>query len=305
MKRVFRWCRAAFLLAVALALGAWLIGVVRTAMQPSVRLPDGSVLHVAQVEFAEDHNFSRGSEMLSNAGDFVSEHLPFYYDLPERMRFPFERLMSHPSSGFSSGGESLAVWFWHQPETSPALELKGAELLDDATGERLDFSEFRDRNDSELPGSISFSILPRRQRTLTIRILAGDQTHLLTIKSPFVGKKFPTWHPSPLPQSQQVAGIEVTMKGWRSFRDGTTANHLNFHPLLDIRVDGELRNDWFQYGVSMEDAIGNTGSRLPLSESAWKITATIVRSSSHPSVVGDRGEEYSVEFIVPPPSDPR
>ncbi len=285
MKRLFRWCRAAFAMAVALALIACLIAFVRSAMQPRVRLPDGSVLRVAQVEFSEDHNFSLGSEALSNAGDLVSERLPFYYDLPDRVRFPFERLTSHPSSGFSRGGESLAVWLWHQAGTPPALELKGAELLDDANGERLDFSEFRDMSDSVLPGSIAFSILPRRQRTLTIRLLGGDQTRLLTIKSPFAGKEFPTWHPSPLPQSQRVREIDITMKGWESFRDGTAENNLNFHPRLDIRVDGELRNDWFKYGASMEDATGNSGSRLPLSESAWKISATIVRSADHPLVL--------------------
>ena len=284
MKRLFRWCRAAFAIAVVLALAACLIAFVRSAMQPSVRLPGGSVLRVAQVEFGEDHNFSLGSEALSNAGDFVSEHLPLYYDLPSGMRHSFERLTSHPSSGFG-GGDSLAVWLWHQPRTSPALELKGAELLDDATGERLDFAEFSNMTDTVLPGSILFTILPRRQRTLTIRILAGDQTRLLTIKSPFAGKEFPTWHPSSLPQSQRIREIEVTMKGWESFRDGTAENNLNFFALLDIRVDGELRNDWFKYGGSMEDATGNSGTRLPLSESAWKVSATIVRSAYHPLVL--------------------
>ena len=296
MKRLFRWCRVALLIAVVLALSAWLIVFVRDAMQPSVRLPDGSILWVAQMEYGEDHYFSLGSEALSNAGEFVSEQLPFYYDLPDGLRYRFERVTSNPGRGFG-GGESLAVWLWHRPGKSPALELKGAELLDDATGERLDFSEFSNMNDGEMPGSISFSLLPRRQNTLTIRILAGDQTRLLTVKSPFAGRKFSTWHPAPLPQSQRVREIEMTMRGWDSYSDRTAENNLCYFALIDIRVDGELRNDWFRSYPSTEDATGNSGSRLPLSESAWKISVTTIRTADHPLV---RAHSDTLEGVAIP-----
>ncbi len=285
MKRLFRWCRAAFVMAVALALVAWLIAALRNAIQPSVRLPNGSVLRVAKVDYGEMHEFYRGSEAMNKAGEFVSEHLPFYYDLPDRMRRPFERLTSYTGRGFGGGGDALAVWFWHPPGGSRVLELKGAELLDDATGERIDFSEFSNMGDNEYPGYISFSLLPRRQLTLTIRILAGEQTRLLKIKSPLAGRKYPIWQPAPLPQSQRVAEIEMTMRGWESYGDGTAENNLCFLALIDIRVDGQLRNDWFTSYPSTEDATGNSGPRLPLSESAWKISVTTVRSPDHPLVL--------------------
>lgn len=299
MRRLFRWCRTAFLMAVALALVAWLIAAVRSAMQPSVRLPDGSVLRVAKVDYGEMHGFYRGSQALSKAGMFVSEHLPFYYDLPAGMRRPFERLTSYTGRSFGRGGDSLAVWFWRQPGTSKALELKGAELLDDATGQRLDFSEFSNMNDEESPGSISFLLLPRRQRTLTIRILAREQTRLLKVKSPLAGKNYPIWQPAPLPQSQRVAEIEMTMRGWESYGDGTAENNLCFLALIDIRVDGELRNDWFRSYPSTEDATGNSGPRLPLSESAWKISVTTVRSPDHPLVLAH--SETLADVPIPGP----
>jgi len=75
------------------------------------------------------------------------------------------------------------------------------------------------------------------------------------------------------------------MKGWEPFGDGTAENQLNFSPLLEIRVDRELRNEWFRFGGSMEDATGNHGSRLPLSETAWKFKGTIFRSADHPLVL--------------------
>lgn len=284
MKRLFRWCRAAFLMVFVLALVTWLVVVVRTAVQPSVRLPDGSVLRVAKVDYGERHEFYRGSQALSEAGEFVSDHLPFYYDLPKGIREPFERMTSYTGESFSTGGDSLAVWFWPQPGTSQAQEIKGAELLDDATGERLDFSEFHNTNSNEYPNHIVFSLLPRRQRKLTIRVLAGEQTCLLKIKSPLAGRKYPIWQPAPLPQSQRVAEIEMTMRGWESYGDGTAENNLCFQAQIDIRVDGELRNDWFVSYPSTEDATGNSGPRLPLSESAWKVSVTTVRRADHPLV---------------------
>jgi len=268
----------------ALALAAWLIVVVRNALQPSVRLPDGSVLRVAKVNYGEMHEFHRGSRNLSDAVEFVSENLPFYYDLPDGIRDPFERLTAYSETSFGAGGDSLVVWFWHQPGAGQPVELKGAELLDDATGKRLDFSGFSDMGNNDLPGSISFSLLPRRQRTLTIRILAGDQTRLLKIKSPLAGRQYPTWHPAPLPQSRRVREIEMTMRGWESYSDRSPENNLCYLALIDIRLDGELRNDWFTSYPSTEDATGNSGSRLPLSESAWKISVSTVRTMDHPLV---------------------
>jgi hypothetical protein len=273
---------AVFVVAVALIAG--LIVRARNAMQPRIRLPDGSILRVAKVDYGEMHEFYRGSESLQKAGEFVTEHLPFYYALPSGIRHPFERMTSYVGSGFSRGGNSLAVWIWHQPGTSASLDIKGAELLDDATGQCLDFSDFENRNSTVSPSHVSFSVLPRRQPTLTIRILAGDQSRLLTIENPFARRKFPEWHPAALPQSKRVAEIDMTMRGWDSFRDGTAANQLNFFALIDIRVEGGLRNDWFRSYPSTEDATGNSGSRLPLSESAWKVSVRTVRTADHPLV---------------------
>jgi hypothetical protein len=285
MKRIFQWARVALVLIVTLALLTWLIAVVRTAMQPSVRLPDDSILRVVKVEYGESHEFHRGSETLSKAVEFVSDHLPFYYDLPDAMRRTFQGMGSYVSTGSSFGADTLGVWIWREREATGALELQGAELLDDAKGKRVSFSDFQNVGTNGLPGHLSFSVLPRRQRTLTIRILAGNETRLLTIKNPLAGRKYPTWQPSPLPHSERVADIVMTMTGWESFRDGTTANNLNYYPRLDVQVNGELRDDWFRWWASMEDATGNSGTQLPLSESAWKVSATLVRSAGHPLVL--------------------
>ena len=161
MKRLFRRCRAAFLMAVVLALVTWLIAVARTAMQLSVRLPDGSVLRVAKVEYGGEHDFYRGSEALSKAGELVSDNLPFYYDLPSGIRNPFERLTSYTGESFSTGGDSLTVWFWHQPGASQAVKLKGAELLDDAIGEPIDFSEIHNAVQT-IPGGANLQGSHRR-----------------------------------------------------------------------------------------------------------------------------------------------
>ena len=68
MRRLFRWCRTAFLMVAALAVAAWLIAIVRNAMQPSVRLPDGSFLRVAKVHYGETHEILSGLAKRSKNG---------------------------------------------------------------------------------------------------------------------------------------------------------------------------------------------------------------------------------------------
>lgn len=275
----------AFVLIATLALLTWLIPAVRTAMQASVRLPDGSVLRVVKTECGESHEFHRGSRVLSEAVELVSDRLPFYYDLPDAVRRPFQEIGTYTTSKPSFGVDTLGVWICREPNAAKVSDLQGAELLDDANGSSVDFSDFRNLGTNGLPGHLSFSVIPRRQRTLTIRILAGNETRQLSFKNPLVGRKYPTWQPSPLPHSEPVDDIIVTMTGWESFRDGTTANNLNYYPQLDVQVNGESRNDWFRWWADMEDATGNSGTRLPPSENAWKVTATLARSAAHPLVV--------------------
>jgi hypothetical protein len=286
IKQVFRSCRRAFSIGIALVVVVWLVTIVRTALQPSVRLPDGSALRVVKVHYGDTDGFYRGSETLSKAAEFVSERMPFYYDSPPFLRHYFEELTSYTGSEYRAGGDTLGLWVLREPGSPGALELRGAELLDDITGERVEFSSFNNMGTNGLPGHLAFSVLPRRQRTLSIRILAGDHTRLLTIKNPLAGKQFPIWQAAPLPQSRRIDEIEVVMTGWESFGDGTAENQLNHFPLLDFRVGGEVRNDWFGFcGWSMEDATGNSGTRLPLSESAWKFSTSIFRSADHPDVL--------------------
>lgn len=97
MKRVLRLLFRPMLFLAAFVFVAWIGVTLRTALQPSVRLPDGSVLRIVKVDYGDTHEFYRGSELLSRAAEFVSETNPFYYDSPPALRRSFERFASQIS----------------------------------------------------------------------------------------------------------------------------------------------------------------------------------------------------------------
>jgi hypothetical protein len=118
--------------------------------------------------------------------------------------------------------------------------------------------------------TLSFSIFPRRDRDIALRIFQRDSKGILTpcntlsFSNP-VYRAYPQWQAEVLPATKRTGDLEVTLKSFKTGPAGGNNNvvALKFHPLQNT---SEI---WQAAGVELSDATGNSVSGSGSSSTSW------------------------------------
>ena len=125
---------------------------------------------------------------------------------------------------------------------------------------------------------IRLSAFPRRQALFTCRLFDGKSNEIATFKvrNP-INRSYPVWKPLPLPQTQSNGVVSLRLDSFE-LQKTFIGTYVKPHWSVDS-TDPKWRNAVPNYD-ELSDASGNVANSLSPMESAWKIRASVYRSST-------------------------
>lgn len=241
---------------------AALQGIVRpgAATRSQTRtLEDGHTLTLREYQYGA--NLSFGSPLERAADRFLPERLRRSLGLKSPWKLnnsdPALGLWFHysgPPNQFGSQAQcSIADESGFFVQRTGSVSIRGA---DDGTGTSI---------------TLSFPALPRRSRTLRIKIGRRDakwrweELADYEIPNPAFGSGFPVWPAESLPASRAINDLEITLErlafGTGSNRKfeapKTGSDPVNGLAAFVVKQGGAVTTDWKPDGVEMADATGN------------------------------------------------
>jgi len=271
-------------LAVVLAVfaGAWLLRMWAEARNPRKPLPGGGTARVYAVTHEE------GSHHIELPRQPLTERLRAAMNVNERSLESFlEELADVRSSGRAAGygGPTLMLWLQTEGRANPPNIAKVELVLDDGQVARGHSERSGSAGDFQYL-SASFPLVPHRQKKLRFRLEMDGGTLEFVAANPAYLKKLGVWQPQPLPQTQRVGEVEVTLRDLRwvpSISDWPGENPCVVEPSWLTRVQGVQNAEALSEEVQILDAGGNVKMDLGiLSEPAWKVRATFTRTRRYP-----------------------
>ena len=150
-----------------------------------------------------------------------------------------------------------------------------------------------------------FDVVPYRARTLRFGATIDGQQFEFETVNPAWRINLPVWKAEPLPQTREIGGVALTLRGLKV----ETSEHkaTNWIPIPEWAVTkGEAKADqWFDVKVSYEDADGNVSQFMALfSALVWKVRATVTHSRFYPFPEAEDPAPLEFEFFVRPPAIP-
>jgi hypothetical protein len=131
-----------------------------------------------------------------------------------------------------------------------------------------------------------------RANTISFDVASGSEHKQFHIGNPRLGEVFPAWTPGPLPQTVTNDGFVLEFKGF----DGKA----DMKPLLDVRREGRLANDWFGTpSFRFRDPTGNSSyDRVLGSEPVCRVDVTMYPGGSSP-FFSEKAVVVAVDGIPP------
>ncbi len=268
-------------LAVGLALAfAAVFAVIRArpAMARTLRLRDGSVLHLNLVTFGTSHSPDNRPKWVTQWGRFMPASL--------------EDALGYVSGSCTmSHGNNTNLMVWTTISRGnppnwvmgfPAIEME----LDDGHGNVVtgnQGSSCGTTGAKTIFGTV-FENFPRRDPTLTLRVRDAVGTlGEFVIANPAKGP-FAEWKPQPLPQRVTNGDIMFRLESVaRRELTNWTPPSIQYVPTITAMKAGVADPAWVLDSVFYADATGNTGwNRVCETESAWKLTTTWFRNPESP-----------------------
>jgi len=188
-------------------------------------------------------------------------------------------------SASSGGGQVPSLMVWLQVRGRPDyMIMSEAEL-------RLpDGQIFRSRGKSGGSGGdfkhtqTTFYVVPSRAQTLHFVAMLDKERFEFTLRNPAFKRSSPTWQALPLPQTQQVGDVSLTLRALAlEPARAWDASQWVVRPSWTLTVGGKPVKDWFSIEWEYLDEIGNRFWDCGLlSEPVWKVRAVVTRTNRFP-----------------------
>lgn len=286
-RRKVRW------IAGSVVLFALVVGVVvyRPAHEPVARmaLPDGTELRVEYVTYGTEHQIPGVGRFVAWASRLaarwprleISEQAAEYRYLTDTSQLVLWLTIYDPKARtFSPGLGGVHVQTVNEPDYLADLRL---------TRHPEDPKDYEELVAFDYMGPTPHLVLPvdpydRRNAKLRLRIEVAGAVSEMVVPNPAAKVRFPEWRTEALPQSRRIGELELVLRSLTTLRREDNQS-LVVTPEFDVLFHGKLaRGLTFDRWV-FTDATGNKGttdSPPPLSERAWKVETTLVRTGDYP-----------------------
>jgi len=240
---------------------------------PSIKFADGRSSRVLKVSYGTNHVFSPDPLWKKSLHKVLPQMLGKYLGKFQEYRR-------------ATPYDSLAIYL--EPLASPKVLVRWRAMTVEAV-----FPDGTTSATTWNPGSYYPIILgnyPREQKEVLLRFWDAPKSIDMKVPNPHRGQKA-SWTARPLPQTSEVAGTKVVMKGWK--------HHARSEPILIERFPGGRAVGWMQWRTRLFDPWGNWNQH----ESAHPSHYPGTKSETMFKLVAEGTEYISAGFVERPGRD--
>lgn len=261
------------LVLLAIAGGVWW----RFGPLATLRLPDGSAIHLRRVTFGREHKFPTLA--------------PARASMWENMR----RAIVRPRAAHQTRSDGPAFHF-------DGGLFEDNHSADHIQGIRVYWEDGRlHEREARLLGHGTLwadPVFPRRGKTFRVQVKIRGKFHDWELPNPLHGQAFPEWAAEPFPARRTIGDFEYSAEGW-----APSEAKLELPPQLKFRGRMLPASSYHIYETVFSDPTGNSSS-APISsaEPAWKVRQGILAGLGE-ALTPDHDVSLA-KFIVPQAGSP-
>jgi hypothetical protein len=295
MKKLTKGGGVLFLVAAIVAgVAIWLFD--RHEPVARLRLPDGMELRLEYVTYGTEHRMPGAGHLLGWASGVA-----------ERWALPGIR-SKQPEYLYASKEPTLGLWFTQfDPKSGKflpvddQLTILSARTRSEPAGQNEIFHYDEMGHSPPVPHVICISSLyDRRAENLELEVSMKGAETTFVVPNPAAKMEFPVWRPEPVPQTRRIGEYDVVLRSLAVRSNGNKPSG----PRGERRLGESFAQTEFEIlhhgkkakglkaiegiravDVLLLDATGNATAEdepPPLSEPAWKVRATVIRTGDYP-----------------------